>query len=69
MKKLIGLYIISLLQLAVYEVNADAQILISSKADGEEPPFAHFPNKNVLKPMPDDVENEQKDVDPERGKG
>ena len=65
MKKLIGLYVISLLQLAVYEVNADAQILISSKADGEEPPFAHFPNKNVLKPMPDDVEKEQKDVDPE----
>ena len=65
MKKLIGLCVFILLQFAVYDVNADAQILVSSKAEGDEPPFAHFPNKNVLKPMPEDVEKEQKDIDPE----
>ena len=69
MKKTIGVHILIFLQFAVFRVTADAiadpQILVSSKGDADEPPFPHFPNEKVLKPMPDDVLSDQQNVDPQ----
>ena len=45
-------------------VNGDAQILVSPKGNPDEAPFPHFPNENALKEMPNDVLEEQKNVDP-----
>ena len=65
MKKRFGLYALVVVQFVVSHVNADAQILVSSKGDAKEPPFPHFPNEAVLEPMPEDVKKEQQNIDPQ----
>ena len=65
MKKRFGLYALVVVQFVVSHVNADAQILVSSKGDAKEPPFPHFPNEAVLEPMPEDVIKEQRNIDPQ----
>ena len=65
MKKIVGVYALIFLQFAVLRVSADAQILVTNKGDGSKPPFPHFPNEKILKPMPEDVKKEQQNVDPQ----